>query len=568
MRDTVAGPDVYDSTRSPTKSVDDWMTSLMRLILAVAALLIIYIDPAEPDRYVSVTYGALLLYVLYSAVIFVLVASHNPLARMIRLWAYWADVGWYTMLIALSSGTNSIFFIFYYFSILVASFRIGFTSGLRVTITSSLLFTVVGYVTAPPEPQWELNRFLLRPTFLLVFGYMMAYWGESEVTLKRRLALLREVTMLSNPRFGVEHTISSMMERLRVFYDADTCLLVTTHAKAPAIYLLRRADRHSPGRAVRSEQVSEVMARNFFALLEEYAIVYSDASRYRWRTGFYAYDLARDERAHVSSETGEAVANLLDTNSFVSLPIQWRDKLVGRLFLTSRQHHFAPSSIGFLRQVIEQAMPVVENIQLLDRLASEAAEQERQKISRDIHDSVIQPYIGLKLGLDALRQKIETSSPVAGDIDDLIRMATSEIGDLRRYIGGLRSEGSDERGDVMLSSVRRQAAKFGELYDIKIDVQAHTRIVINDRLAAEAFQIVREGLSNIRRHTTARHVTIDLACDNDQFILRIENDNGGGLSAPFFVPRSITERANALGGEARVERRDQEHTLVEVAIPL
>ncbi len=553
-------------SRSFTESVDNRMISLMRLILAASALLIIYIDPAEPDRFVSVTYGALLLYVLYSIVLYVLVARDNQLLRTLIPWAYWVDVGWYTLLIALSSGTNSIFFFFYFFPVLVASFRLGFSQGLRVAIVSSMLFTCVGYLTAPPEPEFSVNRFLLRPTYLLVLGYMMAYWGESEVTLKRRLALLKEITLLSNPRFGVDHTIGSIMERLRVFYNADTCLFVMMDANSSA-YLLRRADCLNSERAVHSERISEEMARGLFALLGECAIIYNNAARARWRGSFYAYDLAKDEHASMSSEAGEAIANLLDTDSFISLPIRRRDQMVGRLYITSKQVTFAPSSIFFLRQAIEQIIPVIENIQLLDKLASEAAEQERQKISRDIHDSVIQPYIGLKLGLDALRQKIAPNSPVTGDIDDLIRVASEEISDLRRYIGGLRSEGSSERGDIMVSSVRRQATKFSELYGIEIDVQAQTKIAINDRLAAEAFQIVREGLSNIKRHTNARSVMINLACENDQLTLQIENDSGGNSPAPFFIPRSITERANALGGTARVEHHDG-RTLVRVEIPL
>ena len=46
-------------------------------------------------------------------------------------------------------------------------------------------------------------------------------------------------------------------------------------------------------------------------------------------------------------------------------------------------------------------------------------------------------------------------------------------------------------------------AKFGELYDIEVEVKAPSAININDRLAAEVFQIVQEGLSNIKRHTAS-----------------------------------------------------------------
>jgi hypothetical protein len=113
------------------------------LVLALAALLIIYIDPAEPDRYVTITYTTFVLYVLYSATPYTLALRRSRLMQSTRSWAHWVSAGWYTPLSALSSGTNSSFFGRYY-SILVASFRWGFGVGLWATPASTVLFPVVG----------------------------------------------------------------------------------------------------------------------------------------------------------------------------------------------------------------------------------------------------------------------------------------------------------------------------------------------------------------------------------------------------------------------------------------
>jgi hypothetical protein len=169
---------VFEKQREAvTDGVSMRMIALMRLILAVSALLIIYIDPAEPDRYVMITYLALTLYSLYSAAIYGIILAEWRIAQFFQFWTHWADILWYLLLIALSSGTNSIFFMCFFFSILVASFRFGSKLGFWSAIASSILFTVVGYATVPPEPAFELNRFLLRPIYLLVLGYMIAYWG-------------------------------------------------------------------------------------------------------------------------------------------------------------------------------------------------------------------------------------------------------------------------------------------------------------------------------------------------------------------------------------------------------
>ena len=97
------------------------------------------------------------------------------------------------------------------------------------------------------------------------------------------------------------------------------------------------------------------------------------------------------------------------------------------------------SDLFFLSQVIEQANPIIENVRLVDRLASDAAEQERQRIARDIHDSVIQPYIGFQIGLSGVRRKLAAGhADVRAEIERLAEMADVGIVDLRGYVRGLK----------------------------------------------------------------------------------------------------------------------------------
>src|ERR1044071_6732652 len=195
--------------RQTIESVDERLVNLTRLILALSALIIIYIDPSEPDRLVNVTYTTLALYTVYSALIYFIRRQREPNLQNVPL--YWLDVAWYVLLISLSSGTNSLFFFFFFFAILVASFRSGYKPGLEVTVVSATLFITVGYFPTPPPI--EPNRFILRAIYLASIGYLMAYWGGSETTHKRRLALLKDVSRSSNPRFGVDQTIGSDLEK-------------------------------------------------------------------------------------------------------------------------------------------------------------------------------------------------------------------------------------------------------------------------------------------------------------------------------------------------------------------
>jgi signal transduction histidine kinase len=555
--------------RAPSAPVDDEMVCLMRVVLAVSALVIVYLDPAEPNRLVPVTYAALVLYTLYSAALYALTlgrASWRPGG-----WVPWADVASYLLLVSLSSGTNSVFFFFFFFSILEASFRRGFGSGLRVTLVSAALFTLVGYLSAPPEPAFELNRFLLRPIYLLVLGYMMAYWGGAEIALKRRLALLKEVNTLSNPRFGVAHTAASMMRRIRAFYDADACLLVLGGGRDEGGFQLSRTERGDGDGGVATEHVPAALARQFFTLPVTVAAAYNVKTRpwQRPEACYYAYDLARCERADVGLAESEALAVMLDAQAFVTLPLLHRGRAAGRLFLTGRRGTFEPSDLDFLAQVVEHVMPVLSNVRLLDQLASKAAEQERLRIARDLHDSVIQPYIGLQYKLAAIRHKLDAGAgDVRPDIEHLFEVTASEVTGLRRYVGVLK-DGTAGRDDLA-AALGRYTKQFQENYgiDVRLDIRGGVRVT--DRLAAELIQMVHEGLRNVWKHTEATLCVVTLEEDAGSLLLSIEND--GAADAPF-APRSITERAESLGGSARVgvERGGAAGgglTAVRVRIPL
>ena len=549
--------------RQTIESVDERLVNVTRFVLALSALIIIYIDPSEPDRLVNITYTALALYTVYSGFVYFVCLRHKSVIQSAAL--YWIDVAWYVVLISLSSGTNSLFFFFFFFAILVASFRAGYKAGLEVTIVSATLFVTIGYFTTPTPI--EPNRFILRAVYLASIGYLMAYWGGSETTHKRRLALLKDVSRASNPRFGVDQTIDSILRKLRAFYDADTCLLINTGPVANA-HTLRRVDRRDSGSTNQVESVG-AEASQLLAWQPEWAVTWHNSSTKRWfKTSCSVYNYLSGERFKDVDEDYTWIADLLDTDSFITVPIYQRHTFTGRLYLTSKHRRFNYGDVDFLRQVIDHVMPMIDNIRLVDRLASQASEYERQRISRDIHDSAIQPYIGLKLGLDALRRTVSNDDPVASGLAELVERTDSVIKDLRTYVGGLQDGGSRERVNVLTSSIERQAKQLGEFYGINVDVQIATHLDVNGRLAAELFQIVREGLSNIRRHTPATRARISIASLNGDVVLDIENESSGAMSANTFTPRSITERAIGLGGRVSVDVNNAARTIVSVIIPM
>jgi signal transduction histidine kinase len=217
--------------------------------------------------------------------------------------------------------------------------------------------------------------------------------------------------------------------------------------------------------------------------------------------------------------------------------------------------------------VIDQTMPMLQNIKLVDQLASDAADAERRRIALNFHDRVIQPYIGLRMGLEAIRQKLgREDADITHDIDWLLDLTKDEISQLRQLVQGLKNGG--ERVEGLLLAIRRYGCKFTTATGIQVQVDVHGALHVNDHLATEVFHIVAEGLSNIRRHTLANTASITLRQEHGHLSVQIGNDGLEGETFTPFLPRSITERTAALGGQVCVVRQSQTHVAVIVEIPL
>ena len=149
---------------------------------------------------------------------------------------------------------------------------------------------------------------------------------------------------------------------------------------------------------------------------------------------------------------------------------------------------------------------------------------------------------------------------------------------MRRYVWGLRA--GEERRDVLLPAIERFVTRFASVTGINVDVKARGKVEVNDRLAAELFQIVAEGLSNVRRHALCNEARVEIACEGGSFLLEIKNRRPDVNGTPgfnsedhngkqkLFTPRSIVERAALLGGQTKVSIDDNNYTVVAVAIPL
>ena len=569
---------VNSNHKLPAGLLDSKLIAATRLILAVSAILIL--DTSLTRVKSNATNLVLVIYILYSAALYLLIARRVRHRQTIPAWTVPADIFWYTLLLALSDGAHSIFFFGYFFVIMVASFEWGFLAGLLTTAASLLLFITVGLLEHEEGSIFDTQRFLVRLLYLFVLGYLMAHWGGLKVTLNRRLKLLQHIAANTSARMGVDALIDSTIGSLRAFYDADIYLLIVA-ASGQADYRLHRVKRFDAEHSTNAEAIPAEMVRVLLGLPAVNAVVYSEAL-FRWRRVAQTYDVAKHGTVPTPGDEPATLATLLEARSLVTVPLLFHGRSAGRLYLTSqRRRAFDTSDVEFLIQVTDYLMPVIDSIRLVDRLASEAAEVERKRIALDIHDSIIQPYIGLQMGLAGVRQKLtignsnessdqhslqEVIKEAAADTDRLIELTGDGISDLRYYVHGLRKAGENEGS--LAFSVRRFASKFTQATNIVVQVRADSDDNLDDRLASEMFQIIVEGLSNIRRHTESSRAFIDMETADNRFIVRIENDGTRGITPKPFRPQSIAERADSLGGRAYVEYFGDMGTSVIVEVPL
>src|SRR5688572_17097783 len=558
-------------------AITDRTLAGLRLFLSLSAFLIILIDPEEPSRFTDLTHGALVGYILYSFVIYLVARQHTNFTWQTMQYVTWADVVWYSALMTLGTGTNAVFFFFFLFAIIAGSSRGGTRLGVTLTAVCGVLFLSINLLLVD-QLEFTAGRLALRTVYLAALGYILAYWGGAEASLRNRLMFLKELSTVANPRFGADRTARHTLHKLLDFYRADYCfLLLAATGMKLSFYCLGKdgtATEIAPMR-VREENQIPVLDS-----LDPSATLFVERESF-WsnRPSYSSYDHRTHAVEKLPADAAKIAAEALNVRSFITAPLRYRERVRGRVLVGSANtNHFDIEDAAFLQQAADHVLPLIENMRIVDHLASDAAEEERRRIARSVHDRVIQPYLGLQLGIKALQQELSptgnsASNPTSAGpqnkgmamLDQLVTMTREGIDELRNYVGDLKQ--THQEATPLVDSIRRFADKFESATGIHVEIlDGAGGLTMNDRLAAEVFQMTAEALSNVHRHTGSRHAKVQLRLLDGSLELRVENDVTGDAPAPF-TPVSIFERAEALGARTEIALTNGK-TLVTVEVPL
>ena len=266
-------------------------------------------------------------------------------------------------------------------------------------------------------------------------------------------------------------------------------------------------------------------------------------------------------------------ANHPAMDSFLGVPVTVKGVVVGRLYLTNKQGaaEFGADDQALVETFALHAGIAIENARLHEQVQRLAVVDERDRISRDLHDSVIQMIYAVTLTLDDVPDLVrEASAEAATRVDRAIDALHDVIRDIRHFIFGLQplllESGS------LVDGLNTLADEMGRNTTTEVQVMGEEPPDLPLAIVADLLAIAREALANVARHAEARHTTLALSSADDAIRLEIADD-GRGLGADADLPRghhglaNMRTRAEGLGGTLDIESGAGGGTRIIVVIP-
>jgi signal transduction histidine kinase/ligand-binding sensor domain-containing protein len=196
---------------------------------------------------------------------------------------------------------------------------------------------------------------------------------------------------------------------------------------------------------------------------------------------------------------------------------------------------------------------------------------ERNRIAREIHDTLAQGFVAVSLQLELLARKLEnTPADVTALIKQIRDSVQNGLSDARRSIWELRSQGSEDLD--FRARLLKMATDITDRSAVKMQYEVlGTYRALPEKIESELLKIGQEALTNVVRHANARLVKIDLAYEDKLVRMTIADDGGGfennvNSSGPegHFGLRGMRERAAAIDAELHIKSRLGEGTQIDV----
>jgi len=277
-----------------------------------------------------------------------------------------------------------------------------------------------------------------------------------------------------------------------------------------------------------------------------------------------------------SGNTGPISALLKQLNAAVALafPLKVRENNYGTLIILWERHQPIPNlELDIARTAAAQLAEMIERDRLREIARMAEVDRERQRLARELHDSLSQSLYSVLLTADggqdyASQGDIEKTREIFLNIKDTIQQSLKEM---RLLIYELRPSILSQAGLHGALSHRLNTVEKRAGIDTSIDYRVRDRLPAD--LETELFGIAREALNNVLKHSRAASVKVKVVQQADQLLLEVTDDGAGfDQSADSvlvgFGLASMRERAQKIGGVLAIKSSLAQGTCIQLSIPL
>jgi signal transduction histidine kinase len=236
----------------------------------------------------------------------------------------------------------------------------------------------------------------------------------------------------------------------------------------------------------------------------------------------------------------------------------------------SEPNHFTQHHARLALAIADQAAVAIENARLYKEMEWAAAVEERQRLARDLHDSVSQALYGIILGALTLSDLLgPTNSRVAEALQYLLLQAQTALDETRALILELRPETLQRNG--LTSALGTYAGYIQANHNITIHTSFCTEPDISIGAKEAFYRITQQALQNVVQHAQTGLVEISLDCRPGETVLEIR-DHGQGFRPEAVPPshlglRSMRERMSRQGGSVDIISSPGAGTIIRARMP-
>lgn len=414
----------------------------------------------------------------------------------------------------------------------------------------------------------SLHPFYLshQATFLLTIGIVLI--GASlfsrfvfSIIRKKEQEVLRRTLELS-ALSAVGAVVSEFLDLDEILHQALEKILEVTEAEAAEIFLWE-------------EEAQELLLRAHRGLFPQ---AFQEIPRFKMGEGIPG-QVAQSGEALIVSNLGEDPRFLRKGvkekgfRSLVSVPLKAKNQVLGVMNVAAFDAQRLTLEDGQLLVALgHQIGMAIENARLLGQLQRLAILEERDRISKDLHDGVIQSIYAVGLRLEECCH-LKEGEPIRERLEQAIAALNGVIRDIRNYISGLQPFLFNGRGLSLALADLVKAFKAGTAIEAELVIADEIEKHFSQDQVIHLFHIIREALANVAKHARAGSVLIRLFQAEDRLVLSIQDDGigfdpeearkgqGQGL-------RNMADRARLLRGRFKVESAFGKGTSIVVEIPL